>query len=108
MVVGDFNLEPVAMQESLFPRRARLSMVVHNKPTCVTRHSQSVIDYGMMTEGLAAVVADVQVNKTADIKTHRPVVFTFLPRPVGASLLQLKVPKVLHKAFPFGPLRDTT
>ena len=50
-------------------------------------HAPVICD-GLLTEDLAQDLAQLQVVKTADIKTHRPVVFTFLPRPVRATLLQ--------------------
>ena len=94
---------PAALQGSLFPHRACLQLAAPTGPTCVTRFSQSVTDNGLVSEGLGLILEKVDICKKADIKTHRPVVFTFLPRPVAYSLQKLRIPKELPKCYLPGP-----
>ncbi len=106
VIVGaDFNLTSAVLEETGFPSEVG-GVVVSPGPgatTCRTARSASLIDYFVLSEGMAKGVEKVQVVERSGIKAHLPVVVRFHPRLTSLRALTLRRPPTLKTEPIIGP-----
>ena len=105
IVGGDFNNSPGVIEGSDFLRRAGMKVVAPATSTCITRRSQTKIDYFLISDCLEEAVREVSTLKNYPLAPHRPVrLITNLGRDEEIEVVRLfqKMPTKL----PVGPLQQ--
>ncbi len=105
LVGADFNLSPQALDETDFPARVDGTIVSpgNGATTCRTSKSASLIDYFVMSKGMAKGVESVSVVERSGVKTHAPVVLRFHARLTSLKALALRKPPALGAEPLIGP-----
>ena len=106
LIMGDMNMGPAEFMGSDFLGRLSARLLVGNRPTCVTRYSQSIIDFGFTTRWLWRAVDQIKVTPSRHIATHRPVSIRLIGAAAEEKITSMDVPRRLPTVFPFGPLLE--
>ncbi len=106
MVIGaDFNMAPATFAQAGLAKRIWGRVVAPHNPrgTCRSRWRASTYDYFFMTAALADLVDNVATKEGTGIRTHTPVIATFLPRLAALKALSIRAPPSLPLEPVFGP-----
>ncbi len=108
MLMGaDFNFTPQALEATDFPSEVG-GVVIHpgdGATTCRTAKSASLLDYFVVSKGLAKGVERIDVVERSGVKTHTPVILRFHPRLTSLKALALRKPPTLGTEPIIGPRR---
>ncbi len=102
---ADFNFSPQLLAETGFPEDTD-SVIVNpggGATTCRTARSASLIDFFVVSKGMAEGVQSVTVVERSGIKTHAPVLLRFHPRLTSLKALALRKPPVVGTQLLIGP-----
>ncbi len=106
VIGGDMNMSPEELVATKFDRSAGASIFYPPtaRGTYRTSAVQSMIDYFMVTDQLAAAVERVDTVEASGLKSHVPVMLRFKPRVTALRALHLRSPPPLEFERVYGPL----
>ena len=111
VVGGDFNMDPAELQAADIRDAAGLEIVAPNSTdaTCVMERSRSVIDYFLVTKGLAKGIASLEVCTDAFFSPHYLVGLAFRPRLASLKFIALAIPAAIQRFRAVsGPIQSHT
>ncbi len=106
MILGaDFNMSPDVFARAGLAKRVwgRVVAPTGARGTCRTRNGSTTYDYYYMSAAMAELVDDIVAVEGTGIRTHAPVVASFLPRLTALKALALRAPPSLPLDEVFGP-----
>ncbi len=105
LVGADFNMTPDVLEETGFPSKVDGTIINPGGgvTTCRTAKAASLIDYFVVSKGMAKGVECVSTIERSGIKTHTPVALRFHARLTSLKALALRKPPALGTEALIGP-----
>ena len=104
LVAGDFNLDSTLLAETGWLQRARGYVLVTERPTCITKHRASHIDYMVASDTMLHQCGKPEVNMNHKPTPHRPITMAVRINLVGVHKDVLYQFQKLPSTPPVGPL----
>ncbi len=103
---GDFNMTAAELQKSGldFALAATVAEPLTARGTCRTRTTGRVIDYFVLSPGLARVLSSVKALEATGVKTHTPVQLSLKGSATAFRSLYLRPPPRIPHERLYGPL----
>ncbi len=105
IVGADFNMNPQALDDTDFPTEVGGAIVNPGggATTCRTAKAANLLDFFVVSKGMAKGIESVRVIERSGIKTHSPVVLRFHARLTSLKALALRKPPPLGSEPLVGP-----
>ncbi len=106
LIAADWNLEPQTLAGTGLAdtMQAKIVHPLGARGTCRTRTRAATYDYFVMSRPMAAVVDSVSALEATGVRTHTPVLLSFLPRPTSLRSLALRQPPPIPTERVYGPI----